>query len=113
MPPSLTCESANLGMSSSLLICDLCSALFADDPARFLLMLAVIPFVVCLVAIVFLREVPPASTPTVEIAEAKYVWVINVVAVVIVVYLLAFDLTRRHGCVLSQVFAAILLILLD
>nr|GLL48539.1 E3 ubiquitin-protein ligase listerin [Ipomoea trifida] len=63
-------------MSSSLLICDLCSALFADDPARFLLMLAVIPFVVCLVAIVFLREVPPTSTPTVGIAEAKYVWAI-------------------------------------
>nr|GMC72347.1 protein NUCLEAR FUSION DEFECTIVE 4-like [Ipomoea batatas]GMD36614.1 protein NUCLEAR FUSION DEFECTIVE 4-like [Ipomoea batatas]GME17327.1 protein NUCLEAR FUSION DEFECTIVE 4-like [Ipomoea batatas] len=65
-------------MSSSLLICDLCSALFADDPARFFLRLAVIPFVVCLVA----SEVPPASTPTVEIAEAKYFWVINVVAVI-------------------------------
>nr|GMD96032.1 E3 ubiquitin-protein ligase listerin [Ipomoea batatas] len=89
-------------MSSSLLICDLCSALFADDPARFLLMLAVIPFVVCLVAIVFLREVPPTSTPTVGIAEAKYVWVINVVAVVIVIYLLAFDLTQRHGLVMME-----------
>nr|GMC69469.1 E3 ubiquitin-protein ligase listerin [Ipomoea batatas] len=47
--------------SSSLLICDLCSALFPDDPARFLLMLAIIPFMVCLVAIVFFRERKPVS----------------------------------------------------
>ncbi|XP_019165439.1 PREDICTED: protein NUCLEAR FUSION DEFECTIVE 4-like [Ipomoea nil] len=100
-----------VGLSTAIFT-DLCSALFANDPAKFLLMLAVIPFVVCLVAIVFLREVLPASTPTVEIAEAKYFWVINVVAVVIAVYLLAFDLTGRHGRVFSQVFAAILLILL-
>nr|GMC85332.1 protein NUCLEAR FUSION DEFECTIVE 4-like [Ipomoea batatas] len=97
-----------VGLSTAIFT-DLCSALFADDPAKFLLMLAFIPFVVCLVAIVFLREVPP----TVEIAgEAKYFWVINVVAVVIAVYLLAFDLTGRHGRVFSQVFVAILLILL-
>lgn len=100
-----------VGLSTAIFT-DLCSALFADDPAKFLLMLAIVPFVVCLVAIVFLREVPPSSTATGEKAEAKYFWVINVIAVVIAVYLLAFDLTGRHGRVFSQVFAAILLILL-
>ncbi|KAJ6739237.1 MAJOR FACILITATOR SUPERFAMILY PROTEIN [Salix koriyanagi] len=44
-----------VGLSTAIFT-DLCSALFADEPAKFLIMLAVIPFAVCLAAIVFLRE---------------------------------------------------------
>ncbi|CAK9162090.1 unnamed protein product [Ilex paraguariensis] len=100
-----------VGLSTAIFT-DLCSALFANDPSKFLLMLAIIPFVVCLAAILFLREIPPSSTAVEEKEEIKYFGVINVIAVIIAVYLLAFDVTGSHGHVLSQIFAAILLILL-
>lgn len=100
-----------VGLSTAIFT-DLCSALFADDPAKFLLMLAVIPFVVCLTAVFFLREVPPSSTAAEEKEEVKYFGIVNVIAIVIAVYLLVFDISGPHGRVFSQVFAAILLILL-
>ncbi|KAI3446245.1 hypothetical protein Pfo_002910 [Paulownia fortunei] len=100
-----------VGLSTAIFT-DLCSALFADDPAKFLLMLATIPFVVCLAAIVFLREIPPSSTASEESDETKYFGVINVLAVIIALYLLAFDVTGTHGRLFSQVFAAILVVLL-
>ncbi|KAL3621372.1 hypothetical protein CASFOL_036284 [Castilleja foliolosa] len=91
---------------------DLCSALFADDPAKFLLMLTIIPFIVCLAAIFFLREIPPASTAAEETEEANYFSVINVDSVIIAIYLLAFDVTGTHGRLFSQIFSAGLLVLL-
>lgn len=100
-----------IGLSTAIFT-DLCSALFADDPAKILLMLAIIPFVVCLGAIFFLREVPPSSSAAEERDDTKYFGVINVLAVVIALYLLAFDVTGTHGRLFSQVFAAILLVLL-
>ncbi|CAA3026062.1 NUCLEAR FUSION DEFECTIVE 4-like [Olea europaea subsp. europaea] len=100
-----------VGLSTAIFT-DICSALFADDPAKFLVMLAVIPFVVCLTAIIFLREIPPSSTATEENDDTKYFGIINVLAVVIALYLLAFDVTGAHGRLFSQVFAAVLLVIL-
>ncbi|KAA8535999.1 hypothetical protein F0562_028477 [Nyssa sinensis] len=100
-----------VGLSTAIFT-DLCSALFADSPSSFLLMLAVVPFLVCLTAIFFLREVPPSATSGEEKEEGRYFGVFNIVAVVVAVYLLAFDVTGTHGRVFSQAFAIILLILL-
>ncbi|CAN4107374.1 unnamed protein product [Withania somnifera] len=100
-----------VGLSTAIFT-DICSALFASDPSTFLLLLAVVPFAVCLTAIVFLREIPPSSTSAEEKEEVKYFGVINIIAVIIAVYLLAFDLSGAHGKVFSQIFAAILLVLL-
>ncbi|XP_006367793.1 protein NUCLEAR FUSION DEFECTIVE 4-like [Solanum tuberosum] len=100
-----------VGLSTAIFT-DICSALFANDPSSFLLLLAVVPFVVCFTAVLFLREIPPSSTPAEEKDEVKYFGIINVVAVFIAVYLLAFDISGPHGTVFSQLFAAILLILL-
>ncbi|KAL2537631.1 Major facilitator superfamily protein [Forsythia ovata] len=100
-----------VGLSTAIFT-DLCSALFSDDPAKFLLMLAIIPFVICLAAIIFLREIPPSYTSAEENEETRYFGVINVIAVIIAIYLLAFDVSGTHGRLFSQVFAVILLILL-
>ncbi|KAH6811951.1 Major facilitator superfamily protein [Perilla frutescens var. frutescens] len=100
-----------VGLSTAIFT-DVCSALFADDPAKFLMMLTVVPFVVCLAAILFLREIPPSHTAAEENEETKFFGVINVLAVIIALYLLAFDVTGSHGRLFSQIFAAILLILL-
>ncbi|KAJ8530270.1 hypothetical protein K7X08_037105 [Anisodus acutangulus] len=100
-----------VGLSTAIFT-DICSALFASDPSTFLLLLAVVPFTVCLTAIVFLREIPPSSTNTEEKEEVKHFGVINIIAVIIAVYLLVFDISGPHGKVFSQIFAAILLVLL-
>ncbi|KAL0376223.1 UNVERIFIED_CONTAM: protein NUCLEAR FUSION defective [Sesamum calycinum] len=100
-----------VGLSTAIFT-DICSALFADDPAKFLVMLAIVPFVVCLTAIFFLREIPPSSTAAEESDETKYFGVVNVLAVIIALYLLAFDISGPHGGLFSQVFAAVLLVLL-
>ncbi|KAG5581985.1 hypothetical protein H5410_052612 [Solanum commersonii] len=100
-----------VGLSTAIFT-DICSALFANDPSSFLLLLAVVPFVVCFTAVLFLREIPPSSTSAEEKDEVKYFGIINVVAVFIAVYLLAFDISGSRGTVFSQLFAAILLILL-
>ncbi|XP_049386754.1 protein NUCLEAR FUSION DEFECTIVE 4-like [Solanum stenotomum] len=100
-----------VGLSTAIFT-DICSALFANDPSSFLLLLALVPLVVCFTAVLFLREIPPSSTPAEEKDEVKYFGIINVVAVFIAVYLLAFDISGPHGTVFSQLFAAILLILL-
>ncbi|XP_047969496.1 protein NUCLEAR FUSION DEFECTIVE 4-like [Salvia hispanica] len=100
-----------VGLSTAIFT-DVCSALFADDPAKFLMMLTVVPLVVCLSAMLFLREIPPSKTATEEEEETKFFGVINAIAVVIAIYLLAFDVTGAHGRLFSQFFAAILLILL-
>uniref|UniRef100_A0A7N0T0K8 Nodulin-like domain-containing protein n=1 Tax=Kalanchoe fedtschenkoi TaxID=63787 RepID=A0A7N0T0K8_KALFE len=100
-----------VGLSTAIFT-DVCSALFADDPAKFVLVLAVVPFVVCLAAILFLREVPPSASLGEDREETKYFSVFNVLAVIVAVYLLVFDVTGPHGMTLSRVFAGVLLVLL-
>ncbi|RWW74497.1 hypothetical protein BHE74_00017557 [Ensete ventricosum] len=103
-----------VGLSTAIFT-DICSALFADNPAAFLLMLAVVPAAVCTAAMFFLRESSPAGddeSADLDGAGAKYFGVINAMAVAIAVYLLAFDLTGSHGALVSRLFAAGLLVLL-
>uniref|UniRef100_A0A2C9V134 Uncharacterized protein n=1 Tax=Manihot esculenta TaxID=3983 RepID=A0A2C9V134_MANES len=100
-----------VGLSTAIFT-DLCSALYSDNPSSFLLMLAIIPFAVCLAAIIFLREIPPAATSEEEKQEFKYFSVFNVVAVIVAVYLLAYGFISNPSHVLSLVFSVILLVLL-
>lgn len=100
-----------VGLSTAIFT-DLCTALFYDDAASFLLMLALIPFAVCLVAAFFLRECPPAVTNSEQREETRFFWVFNIVAVIVAVYLLVYDFIPSPSTVFSRVFAAILLVLL-
>ncbi|KAK9987788.1 hypothetical protein SO802_028027 [Lithocarpus litseifolius] len=100
-----------VGLSTAIFT-DVCAALFSDDAASFLVMLAVVPFAVCLVAAVFLRESPPASTSSEEKEETQFFWVFNAVAVVVAVYLLAYDFIPSPSAVFSEAFSAILMVLL-
>lgn len=100
-----------VGLSTAIFT-DLCSALFADDPASFLVMLAVVPAAVCALAMVFLRE--GRVTVSSDEADARGFAAISTLAVAIALYLLAADLTGLggNGGVVSTVFVTILFILL-
>lgn len=100
-----------VGLSTAIFT-DLCSALFADDPASFLVMLAVVPAAVCAIAMVFLRE--GRVTVSSDEADARGFAAISTLAVAIALYLLAADLTGLggNGGVVSTVFVTILFILL-
>ncbi|KAG2703168.1 hypothetical protein I3760_06G125200 [Carya illinoinensis] len=100
-----------VGLSTAIFT-DLCTALFSDDAASFLFMLAVIPLGVCFIAAFFLHESPPAAKLAEEQEESRYFWVFNALAVVVAVYLLAYDFVPSPSTVFSLVFAAILLVIL-
>jgi len=104
-----------VGLSTAIFT-DTCSALFADDPASFLVMLAVMPAAVCALAMVFLREGPAAGGAAAgdEEDDGRCFAAINSLAVAIALYLLAADLTGLGGGggVVSAVFVAVLLVLL-
>lgn len=100
-----------VGLSTAIFT-DICTALFSADPSTFLLMLAIVPLLVCLFAVFFLREMPPAATVAEEKQESKYFTVFNSVAVVVALYLLCYDLFIPKIKVVSRVFASILLVLL-
>ncbi|KAJ8747664.1 hypothetical protein K2173_012427 [Erythroxylum novogranatense] len=100
-----------VGLSTAIFT-DLCAALFSNNPASFLMMLAVVPLTVCLAAVFFLREIPPAETDSEEKEEFKYFTIFNVVAVLVAVYLLAYDFIPSPSSGLSLTFSIVLLILL-
>lgn len=101
-----------VGLSTAIFT-DLCSALFNDDPARFLLMLAITPLAVCFTAMLFLREIPSSdSSAADDKEESRYFWLFNGVAVVVALYLLAFDFVPNPSKLVSHIFAAVLLVLL-
>ncbi|KAI3980157.1 hypothetical protein MKX01_033298 [Papaver californicum] len=101
-----------VGLSTAIFT-DVCSALFANSPSNFLLMLAVVPAVICLTAIIFLREVPQTITSTAaEAEESKYLNFFNVVAVSVALYLLSYDISGKHSRTLALCFASGLLFLL-
>ncbi|KAM1791126.1 hypothetical protein FF1_035032 [Malus domestica] len=100
-----------VGLSTAIFT-DLCAALFNNDPASFLLMLAVTPFAVCLTAMLFLHEVPPSSSSSEDNRDSRYFWVVNAVAVCVALYLLAYDFIPNPSNLLSLIFSVILLILL-
>lgn len=100
-----------VGLSTAIFT-DLCTALFSSDPSSFLLMLAFVPFAVCLFAMFFLREIPPPTTAADTQQESNYFSVFNALAVVVAVYLLCFDFIKNSGRLFSQIFSIGLLILL-
>ncbi|KAJ0265342.1 Major facilitator superfamily protein [Hirschfeldia incana] len=100
-----------VGLSTAIFT-DLCTALFSNDPASFLVLLAVVPFAVCLTAVFFLREIPPASSAAEENEETRYFAVFNIVAVVVAVYLQSYDIIGIKTGAFSVAFASILLFLL-
>lgn len=105
-----------VGLSTAIFT-DLCAALFAENPSTFLLMLAVVPFLVCLTAVFFLREIPPSPTspedsPKILPQDSRYFRIFYAVSVAIGMYLLAFDLTGPHNRAISKAFAVVLLLLL-
>ncbi|XP_030522873.1 protein NUCLEAR FUSION DEFECTIVE 4-like [Rhodamnia argentea] len=100
-----------VGLSTAIFT-DLASALFSSSPSSFLLLLALVPFAVCLSAVLFLRESPPPAASEDPKEESRYFGVFNAVAVAAAVYLLAFDVTAPHGRAISRAFAAFLIVLL-
>ncbi|XP_074571251.1 protein NUCLEAR FUSION DEFECTIVE 4-like [Curcuma longa] len=101
-----------VGLSTAIFT-DICSALFSSDPASFIFLLAVVPAAVCTMAMLFLRESPPEDVAAEDDGDgSQYFAVINAMAVVIAVYLLIFDLTGKHGALVSRAFAVVLLLLL-
>uniref|UniRef100_A0A1J3DI62 Putative transporter mch1 n=1 Tax=Noccaea caerulescens TaxID=107243 RepID=A0A1J3DI62_NOCCA len=100
-----------VGLSTAIFT-DVCTALFSNDPASFLVLLSVVPFAVCLTAVFFLREIPPASSADEEDEETRYFNVFNIVAVVVAVYLQSYDIIGIKTGVFSVAFASILLFLL-
>ncbi|XWS42179.1 hypothetical protein CRYUN_Cryun17cG0145800 [Craigia yunnanensis] len=100
-----------VGLSTAIFT-DICTALFSSDPSTFLFILAVVPAIVCLTAVFFLHETPPASRPSELQKETQYFHIFNGIAIILAVYLLAFDVTGSHGRLLSLIFAVGLLILL-
>ncbi|KAE9620310.1 hypothetical protein Lal_00019809 [Lupinus albus] len=102
-----------VGLSTAIFT-NICSALFSDDPASFLLMLAIVPFAVSLAGIFFLREVPAVkyTTASEENEEARYFGVFNGLAVVIAIYLLVFGFLPNPTPFVSTAFAVVLLLML-
>ncbi|KAG6538968.1 hypothetical protein ZIOFF_004120 [Zingiber officinale] len=92
---------------------NICYSLFSDDPTSFRFLIAVVPTAVCTTTMLFLRESPQEDVEAEDDGtDSQYFGVINAMAMVITGYLLAFDLTGKHGAVVSRVFAAVLLLLL-
>ncbi|KAK9941610.1 hypothetical protein M0R45_007312 [Rubus argutus] len=100
-----------VGLSTAIFT-DLCAALFNDNSASFLFMLAVTPFAVCLTAMVFLRETPPSASADEDKQESRYLWFFNGLAVFVALYLLAYDFVPNPSELYSLIFSAILLLLL-
>ncbi|KAL9252128.1 NUCLEAR FUSION DEFECTIVE 4-like protein [Drosera capensis] len=100
-----------VGLSTAIFT-DLCDALFSDSSSDFLAMLSIAPFAVCLTAMIFLREVPPSTTALEDKEETKYFNMFNVVAVVVAVYLLAYDFVGSQGSAFNIAFSSILMVLL-
>eukprot|EP00252_Welwitschia_mirabilis_P013268 TRINITY_DN2923_c0_g1_i2.p1 TRINITY_DN2923_c0_g1~~TRINITY_DN2923_c0_g1_i2.p1 ORF type:complete len:446 (-),score=-15.52 TRINITY_DN2923_c0_g1_i2:416-1753(-) len=100
-----------IGLSTAIFT-DLCSALFSSSASSFLMMLTLIPGAVCVSSMIFLRPLPSATNEAEEKRESSKFGLFNAIAVIVAVYLLAFDITGEHGVVLSRSFAAFLLILL-
>ncbi|OIV99555.1 hypothetical protein TanjilG_17365 [Lupinus angustifolius] len=102
-----------VGLSTAIFT-NICSALFSDDPASFLLMLSIVPFAVSLSGIFFLREIPAVkyTTASEENEEARYFGVFNGLAVVIAIYLLIFGFLPNPTPLVSTAFAVVLLLML-
>ena len=99
-----------VGLSTAIFT-DLCTALFSSSPSSFLFLLSVVPLIVCFGAMVFLKEEEEEEDDK-DARENVFFSIFSGVAVIIAVYLLAFDLSGKHSGIVSKAFATGLLILL-
>ncbi|KAJ7571304.1 hypothetical protein O6H91_01G158900 [Diphasiastrum complanatum] len=100
-----------IGLSTAIFT-DLCTALFTSDAASFVLMLAIIPFNICVVAMLFLVPVE-SSVGVEEKKEEKNCLVqLNLIATSLAIYLLVFDLQGSLGSSASKLFAVFMLLFL-
>lgn len=100
-----------VGLSTAIFT-DICNALFADSPSDFLMMLSITPFVICLMAMIFLREVPSSTTESDISEESNYFNMFNIVAVIVAVYLLAYGFIGSLGHAFDVAFTVVLMALL-
>ncbi|CAI9110947.1 OLC1v1011057C1 [Oldenlandia corymbosa var. corymbosa] len=98
-----------LGLSTAIFT-DASTALFSANPSAFLLTLTIIPGIICLIAAIFLREMPPTAAQ--EKNQSSMLNFFNVMAIIVALYLLAYDISGNHGRIVSLVFAAGLFVLL-
>ncbi|XP_024528344.1 protein NUCLEAR FUSION DEFECTIVE 4 [Selaginella moellendorffii] len=98
-----------IGLSTAIFTV-LCSALFSNDPAKFVLLLAIIPFAVCIVAMIFLRPVAPASSKPEQEEERRGFFFLNSMATLLGVYLLFYDFLKFSGTI-AAIFLLVLLLL--
>ncbi|XP_028805951.1 protein NUCLEAR FUSION DEFECTIVE 4-like [Neltuma alba] len=100
-----------VGLSTAIFT-DTCTALFSSSPSPFLLMLTIVPAIICFIASLALHETQPASNSAEVKQETQFFNLFNIIAVTVAFYLLAYDITGRHGRLLSLLFTLGLLILL-
>ncbi|MQM18377.1 hypothetical protein Taro_051367 [Colocasia esculenta] len=97
-----------VGLSTAIFT-DICDALFSGSASSFLIMLAVMPFAVNLTAMLCLREMPAQWDDS---WESHYFAFFNGAAIVVALYLLAYDLSGSHSVIFSRVFVIVLLVLM-
>ncbi|KAI5073182.1 hypothetical protein GOP47_0011195 [Adiantum capillus-veneris] len=70
----------------------LCSTLFSNLASAYLLMLVTIPNMFCLVSAIFFKPLPTATTKEEEQLERKSIFIFNVIASVLAVYIACLDI---------------------
>ncbi|OWM77762.1 hypothetical protein CDL15_Pgr012464 [Punica granatum] len=101
-----------VGLSTAIFT-DICSALFSSSPSAFLLMLAIVPAIICLIAALFFHESQPAASDYEGNLETRLLNILNVIAIVLASYLSVFDFAGyHHNRVVSLAFAVGLVALL-
>lgn len=102
---------AYVGLSTAIFT-DLCATLFTGDAASFVLMLSLVPLGICAVGMFLLKPVEPAHDPSEEQDELRCFSVLNAVAIVLALYLLAYDVTSVKSQLFSNLIAGGLCIIL-
>lgn len=103
-----------IGLSTAIFT-QLCAALFTSSASAFLLLLTFLPALVCLVAMLFLSEVPPSSSHEEDVEEQANFTVLNWISLSLAVYLLTFTLLENFFPLTTlefKLFAVVLLIFL-
>ncbi|KAH7285794.1 hypothetical protein KP509_33G046300 [Ceratopteris richardii] len=102
---------AYVGLSTAIFT-DLCTSLFTGDAATFVLMLALIPLGICFVAMFLLRPVETQADVDQDKQEARFFSVLDGIAIVLALYLLAYDLSGIDNELFSKIIAGGLCIIL-
>ncbi|KAI5067526.1 hypothetical protein GOP47_0018054 [Adiantum capillus-veneris] len=95
---------AYVGLSTAIFT-DLCTSLFTGNASAFVLMLALIPLGVCVVAMFLLKPVESEFNVGKEHEESRCFTILNCVAIVLALYLLAYDLSGIESELFSKLIA--------